>query len=401
MRRIMQIKISVLLVSMCFLLSSNVMAQSSDDEAQPPQEQEADSTSLKAKADKFNKKMERLIQLFPVPIASYAEETGVLYGLTKFNDFNIGDTNATDTFKTQPSTVTALIYYTQKKQFKFNIETDLMFHHNKQNLKARMTYLNFPLLFYGVGDHTKKEDAANVLYENVEIVGSFSQQIIKNGFVGASYKYLNSLKVEYTDTNSTSPLIDSVDVSKNAGVTSGFGFVFLYEGRDNRLNPFKGAYFNMEVEFFRKFLGSNFQYTRLFIDTRKYVSLIKGDKLILAGQVLGEFVTDGANIQGLPALGGPDWGSRGVYFGRFRDNASLAGNLEFRFPLFWIFGGTVFGGVGQVQSNLAQFKWDQNHYVYGAGFRVMVSSKNRVNLRFDLGFSKDDSAFIVEFSEAF
>ena len=179
------------------------------------------------------------------------------------------------------------------------------------------------------------------------------------------------------------------------------GLVFTYEGRDNRLNPFKGSYFNVELEFFENWLGSKFQYTRLFVDARKYVSLIKGDKLILAGQVLGEFVTDGTNIQGLPALGGPDWGSRGVYFGRFRDKQSLAGNLELRFPLFWIFGGTLFGGVGQVQPSLAEFKWNKNHFIYGTGLRVMVSSKNRVNLRFDLGFSQDNVAFIVDFSEAF
>jgi outer membrane protein assembly factor BamA len=190
-------------------------------------------------------------------------------------------------------------------------------------------------------------------------------------------------------------------VTKNAGVTSGYGMLFTYEGRDNRLNPFKGAYFNFELEFFQDWLGSNFAYTRMYIDIRKYVSVIKDGKLVLAGQVLGEFVTDGANIQGLPALGGPDWGARGIYFGRFRDQSSLAGNIEARFPLFWIFGGTVFGGMGQVQPNLAQFKWEKNHYVYGLGLRVMVSSKNRVNLRFDLGFSKDNVAFIVDFAEAF
>jgi len=308
----------------------------------------ADTSSFEEKANRFNKKMEHLIKVFPVPIFSISPETGMMFGLSKFNDFNIGDTAANNTIKTQPSTVTGLIYYTQKQQFKFNAETDLMFHQNKQNLKARITYLNFPLLFFGIGDFTKKEDAANVLFENVEIVGSFSWEVGKKAFIGPSYKYLNSLKVHYLDTigPDKSPLVDSIDVTKNAGVTTGFGAVFTYEGRDNRLNPFTGTYFNFELEFFEEWLGSNFAYTRMYIDVRKYVSVIPKGKLVLAGQALGEFVTDGANIQGLPALGGPDWGSRGIYFGRFRDQASLAGNLEARFPLFWIFGGTLFTGVG-------------------------------------------------------
>ena len=391
------LKKRIFLVVNLLLFTGVLMAQSDSASAN----NSSDTLTFGDKANMFNSKMEVLIQYIPVPVFSYSEETGMLFGITKFNDFNIGDTLPSSVGKTQPSMVSALVYYTQKKQFKINVETDLMFHQNKQNLKARATYLNFPLLFFGVGNDTKIEDGVSVLYEDVQFAGSFSQRIHKNIYAGPSYKYLNSLRVEYTDSTDDSPIIDSVDISENIGLTSGLGAVFTYEGRDNRLNAFKGSYVKIEVEFFEKWVGSDFEYIRMFIDMRKYVPLLKNNKLILAGQILGEFVTDGANIQGLPNIGGPDWGSRGIYYGRFRDESSLAGNLELRFPLFWIFGGTVFGGVGQVQPTLANFTWSGNHYILGGGLRLMVSSKNRVNLRFDFGISKDDTAFIIAFGEAF
>ena len=356
--------------------------------------------TFKQKADSFNVFMERVIQLFPVPIFSISKETGMLFGLTKFNDFNVGSKESTDSLA-QPSTFTGLIYYTQKEQFKVNFETDIMFRENSKNVKGRITFLNFPLLFYGVGNETVKADAATVLYESFEFVGSYNHRIKPNFFGGITYKYLNDIKVEYTDTTESTPLVPDYDVSQNKGLRSGLGFQFTYEGRDNRLNPFKGAYMNAEFDFFEDWLGSDFNYNRLIVDLRKYIPLIDSNKLILATQVIGEFVTDGANIQALPALGGPDWGARGVYFGRFRDKSSLTANMELRFPLFWILGGTAFGGVGQVGPNLAAFDWNGNHYTYGGGLRLMVSSKNRVNLRLDMGFSEDDSAFILSFSEAF
>ena len=356
--------------------------------------------TFKQKADSFNLFMERVIQLFPVPIFSISKETGMLFGLTKFNDFNMGSTESQDSIA-QPSTFTGLIYYTQKKQFKINFETDIMFRENSKNVKGRITFLNFPLLFYGVGNETIKADAVTVLYETFEFVGSYSHRVKPNFFAGITYKYLNDIKVEYTDTTETSPLIHNYNVSQNKGLRSGLGVHFTYEGRDNRLNPFHGSYMNVEFDFFKSWLGSDFNYNRLIIDLRKYIPLIDSNKLVLATQVIGEFVSDGANIQALPALGGPNWGARGVYFGRFRDKSSLTANMELRFPLFWILGGTAFAGVGQVGPNLAAFDWSGNHYTYGGGLRLMVSSKNRVNLRLDMGFSKDDSAFILSFSEAF
>ena len=361
----------------------------------------ASEESFVDKANEFNAFMEKAIVYIPVPIFSISKETGMLFGLTKFNDFRIGVApDGSDSIVTQPSTVSGLIYATQKKQFKINVETDLMFHNNQHNLKSRVTYSSFPLLYFGVGNDTKKEDAVTVLYERLEFTGSYLYMFKPKFYAGLSYTYSNSFKVEYFDEEETSPIKDNYDVTVNQGLTSGGGLLFIYEGRDNRLNAFKGAYVNVEYDFNTQWLGTEFEYQRLLIDVRKYFTLIDSNKLILATQLVGEFVTNGANIQELPSLGGPK-GVRGVYYGRFRDLTSVALNAEFRFPLFWIFGATVFGGMGQVAPNLGNFAFNRNHYTYGGGLRLMISSKNRVNLRLDFGFSGDDNSFVLGFSEAF
>ena len=357
--------------------------------------------SFKEKADKFNAFMENAIIYIPVPIFSISKETGKLFGLTKFNDFRIG-VSASDSGKvvTQPSTVSALIYFTEKKQFKFNLETDLMLDDNKNNIKSRLTYSSFPLLYYGIGNDTKKEDAVTVLFEKLEFEGSYMHMFKPKWYAGLSYSYSNSVNVEYFDSTEVSEIKDNYDVTENQGLTSGMGLLFTYEGRDNRLNAYSGSYINVEYNYYKNWLGSDFQYQHLLIDMRKYISLIDSNKLILAGQLVGEFVSNEVNIQGMPAIGGPK-GMRGIYYGRFRDLTAVSANLELRFPLFWIIGGTAFGGMGQVAPSLGDFAFNKNHYTYGGGLRLMISSKNRVNLRLDFGFSGDDNSFVLGFSEAF
>ena len=105
-------------------------------------------------------------------------------------------------------------------------------------------------------------------------------------------------------------------------------------------------------------------------------------------------------VQSLALLGG-DYSMRGIYLGRFRDKTLVDTQVELRFPIFWIIGGVVFGGLGQVSPALNQLNLNSFHYTYGLGLRLKVDSAHDVNMRFDLGFSKDQTIFIMQFSEAF
>jgi outer membrane protein assembly factor BamA len=363
---------------------------------EPSDTTKQDSSGMMNKLNNFNSFMEKFIVYFPVPIFSVSQETGQLFGLTKFNDFKIGVTTKNDTL-TQPSTVSGLVYFTQKRQFKVNIESDIMFKDNMHNASSRITFFSFPLLLFGVGNDTKKENAVTVLYENIEFEGGYKYKLRKKLYLGFNYKYLNSLKVEYSDSTENIP---DFDIEQFKGLRSGIGFSATWEGRDNRLNAFKGFYINLNYDFFESWLGSDFEYDYLLVDLRKYYTLIGPNKLILAGQFVGEFANSGTPVQALSALGGPK-GMRGFYFGRYRDLTNMSGTVEVRFPIFWIIGGVGFVSAGQVARSLKYYSFDRMHYSYGGGIRLMVSSKNRVNLRLDVGFSKDNSTFTLGFTETF
>jgi outer membrane protein assembly factor BamA len=184
----------------------------------------------------------------------------------------------------------------------------------------------------------------------------------------------------------------------NLGIQSGAGLKLLMEGRDNRLNAKHGLYTDISYQIYRKDLGGDYNYDLFQADVRYYTPLYR--RIILATQVRTESRTGNAPLQSLSMIGG-DYTMRGIYRGRFRDNVSVDGQMELRFPLFWIFSGVVFNGIGEVAPSYEKLSTKGMHYTYGAGLRVQMDSKHDVNLRFDVGRSYERTIFVVNISEAF
>ena len=76
-------------------------------------------------------------------------------------------------------------------------------------------------------------------------------------------------------------------------------------------------------------------------------------------------------------------GMRGFYEGRFRDNSMLFGQAEYRFHFAKRHGMTLFGSVGQVASDLNKFESNGNKYAGGLGYRFMLNTKEKINIRVD------------------
>ncbi len=340
--------------------------------------------------------MEKFVKKFPIPVISYSTETSLLFGLTKYNAFKFKGEKIDSDAGIQPSSVNSLLYYTLNKQFKFNVETDLMLKDNKYNIKSRFTYLDFPELYFGTGNNTVKDSARNVLVRSLELLGGFEYKVLNNFYAGISYTYLNYLDVSYTDTIYVE---EGDDLSENEGLQSGIGISLSYEGRDNRYNPYKGSYVIFRFNFFEKWLGSDFEFTKWSLDLRKYVSIVP-EKLVLAGQLYTENVAGDVPIQALAFLGGTSR-MRGIYEGRYRDFSSSSGQLEMRFPIFSIISGVMFGSIGQTAPDYSKYSFDQMHWAAGGGLRLMIDSKHRINIRLDYGISKDDSTIYFGFMEAF
>lgn len=92
---------------------------------------------------------------------------------------------------------------------------------------------------------------------------------------------------------------------------------------------------------------------------------------------------------------------RGIYIGRFRDKTMIEGQVEMRFPIYWIFGGVVFTCLGEVAPGFQDYTMNGVKWTYGGGIRMNVNSATRTNIRFDVGVFQNQALFFFTFSEAF
>ncbi len=133
---------------------------------------------------------------------------------------------------------------------------------------------------------------------------------------------------------------------------SGISINFVYDSRDNLINPYRGYFVNANLRFNPTFLGSSRNSTSLWLEFRTYQSLSKKTpRHLLAFWLFGSFRLSGRQpYLTLMALGEDQRArsGRGYIPGRFRGDNLVYGEVEYRFPITPCSG--VLGGVAFVNA---------------------------------------------------
>ena len=148
-------------------------------------------------------------------------------------------------------------------------------------------------------------------------------------------------------------------------------------------------------------LGSTYQFTQFQFDFRKYFTPWKNLKHVIAVQAATNYSFGDVPFYDLGLLGGEDR-MRGYYKGALRDKALLDSQVEYRMPVWNIFGIVGWIGAGRVGEDYSDLALDGFRLSYGGGVRIRVDSGSNVNLRIDMGFGPEGvKGFYINFSEAF
>ncbi len=356
--------------------------------------QKAIADTIKPKEDKLAKTIEKVFKYSPLPFAGYSTETSTVFGITKYNGFKIKNDNLSDSL-IQPSSILIYGYYTLNKQYKIYANIDLMTGANKYNTKLEFLILDYPSLYFGIGNNSNEENQILIDFKNILVSPSLDYNFFKNLYIGSKYIYNNFIDVKPVNNDTLSR---DENITNNEGVQSGIGLRFFKEGRDNRIRAKRGMYLLISYDIFNEILGSKHNYNTFLIDARNYITPIP--QLTIASQFYTEIKDGDVPIQSMAVLGGTER-MRGVYENRYRDKTVLTGQLELRFPIVWIVGGTVFGGMGQVGPTYKSYKIDNFKYGGGFGLRLLIDEQTSSVLRFDVSFRKGGHGIFIGFNEAF
>jgi len=197
------------------------------------------------------------------------------------------------------------------------------------------------------------------------------KRIGNNLFAGFGYSldyHYNIEEIEYEGEGHLSRYDENHTTST---VSSGLTLSFVYDARVNAINPPAGAtYAILNYRWNIEDLGSTYTNHSLYVDIRKYISLNKNRKHILAVRSYYWTVLSGK----MPYLDLPstNWApaggisSRGFQVGRYRSNAMLYSEVEQRYTLTrnGLLGFVAFANVMSASEfDTQQFK----HWQLGAG----------------------------------
>ncbi len=330
-------------------------------------------------------------RLFGLPIAFFAPETNWGFGAAGIATFRLKGEPATS----QPSQLQIGFAYTLNKQWLLYLPFQLFKQNEEYKLYGELGYYLYTYQFYGVGNATLEEDQEfyDVNYPRVRI--NFLKQVYPNLFAGVRY-WMDDFQIKEVEPDG---LLDTEEIVGAAGgLLSGLGLVLNYDTRDNIFFPRKGVF--AEIVGFKNgaYLGSDFNFNKLYIDLSSYIRV---KNQVVAFNMYTELTNGTVPFNQLSLLGGPKR-MRGHFEGRFRDKHFISLQTEYRFPLFfkWL-RGVVFAGVGEVSPTISDFELVNFKYHYGTGLRILVNASEQVYMRLDAGFGRDTSGFYVTIGEAF
>jgi hypothetical protein len=355
-----------------------------------------DSTSVKpakvSKFDSMNKKFEHLFKIIPAPIYSHSVEAGNVFGLAKFDVITLSkyDKVSANSFITEMFTFSSL------GQINLNGATELNWHEGKYMVMGVFNYKHAPEYILGIGNDVKIEDLEQIELTRFKVVNYGFIKVAQDFYVGLGVDLTN-----YTDikTDSTSFLITDNVLGVDGGTSIGIGLSAVYDSRDLRTNPTKGTFIALKTMNFPSFLANPYLFSSINFDFRKY--FVPWYHHVIAMQATTSYRTGDVPFYELALMGGSNK-MRGYYEGAIRDRVLVDTQVEYRMPVWKIFGITGWIGTGRVGKSYSDLSLDGFWLSYGGGLRIRVDSEHNTNLRFDYGFTGHGyNAFIINFAEAF
>jgi len=331
-------------------------------------------------------------QLTFFPVVYRSPETGLAYGMLALGLFKM--IGVRDSL-TRTSNVELPIILTSRQQFVVDLVYNLITNKERFFIRGFNQYNNFSEYYYGIGNNTPDANKTFVKYHSFRTNQRVVARISHRHFAGLQYQY-------YKVSNTTFPDSLLVDPGNKLGyngfVTSGFGLVYLFDSRNNVINSNRGAYLEISTLACNPTFGSQYTFNNLSIDARKFVPVGRGQ--VLAFQGLLNHNQGDVPWRQTAAMGGFSM-MRGYYLGRHRDKNYLAFQAEYRLHIYKFFGMAFFAATGQVAPEMEKIKASEFKFAGGTGFRFQVDKKERVNLRFDIGYGGGQPGYYLTIGEAF
>ncbi|HQZ24544.1 MAG TPA: BamA/TamA family outer membrane protein [Flavobacterium sp.] len=349
---------------------------------------------------KINKSQEKIenkkvnFSFFPVDASNAGDRVLV----SSFNaTFLLGEKENTNN-----STVYLIPYISFNNQFGIELYPTIWLKENSWNFVGEYFGLNFPQDTWGLGGDTPESNETLVDGKTLRFHQNVLKGILPNLAVGLGYQYDEHHELEIKETNIDA---DIPKITTNKTISSGVSLPIVFDNRKNINNPQNGMYASATYLYNDKSLGSDTKWQSLFIDARKYFSIPYARSVLALRSYYWTILSGETPYFDLPSTRsepGTSSSSRGLQKNRYRSNAMLFFETEYRFNITQngFLGGVVFANTTSAS------EYDTQNFNYwqpsiGAGVRLKFNKYTKVNVAFDFGISKDYASVYLKIGEVF
>lgn len=398
------------------------------------QEDECPDKDLK---DLFRKKGKEL----PTPTLVIKHPSIILFpvlGSSPATGFQFGAVGQAAWFMGTPETTrisqtSANLTYTAKNQFLITVKSNVMANGDDWIFTGDWRYYLYSQPTYGLGTNAPGVDTGtefNIQGYDVDphqgmepmefswlrLHETVFKEIKKNVYLGIgyhldSYSSIIDQNLNVATGALTNHYVYSIKNQFNPKqyTLSGMSANFVYDSRDNQINPYKGIYANIQYRYNPEFMGSAQTSSLTYLELRAYKSLsVKHPRHLIAGWVYANFVSSGrVPYLDLPAANYDtrNRSARGYVQGRYRGENLVYSEIEYRFPISGcssILGGVLFVNAITTSdlANKTQI-FDYTKPGYGFGLRIKVDKMSRTNVSVDMGFGDHSSGIYFGATEVF
>ena len=326
------------------------------------------------------------------PVIARSIETGWSFGTVGSSTFRF---SKKDTIS-RTSNMQLLLLYSTKKQLVTAINGSQYWDKEKYILNEQVSFSSFPDKFWGLGKNTPDANEEPYKYKQYYVYLHLLRKVAPDFFVGLLFETQRVWDIDYR----AGGLFDQQNVAGRHGYhVSGLGSSITYDKRNNAFAPDNGFFCQLSFNHFDKFWGSDYNYTNVVFDLRKYIPTF--GKQVFAFQLFSFNNTGEVPVRSLASFGGANR-MRGYYDGRYKDNNQMILQGEYRFPVYKRFSAVAFAGGGSVANKFADYALSDLKYSFGGGLRFAVDSKEKLNIRVDYGIGQGkNNGFYLQLGEAF
>jgi outer membrane protein assembly factor BamA len=246
------------------------------------------------------------------------------------------------------------------------------------------------------------DQPSNVLYSErrSSIEADFTIDVYRGLYVGVNYLYRD---VDFRFDQGTPEEQEYSERELRAAgaektIDSGIGLVVLFDNRDNEYAPTNGVFANVDFLNFEDWLGSDNNYNSTDTIVNTYWSFEA--EHILAFRFRWRTTSGDVPFSGQSQFGGIDL--RAYPTGKYRGAGMLAGQLEYRFPIYTRLRGVAFAGTGRVYGEDLTLGANQVLPSGGGGIRFLLLEDRELLVGLDVAFGRfGNRGVYFSFGEAF